>query len=547
MEATTIVLLLLSAVVASSLVERTAPLPVPLPFFQIALGAAVGELSNFRVDFEPELFLLLFIAPLLFLDGWRIPREGLLHDKWTICALAFGLVVVTVVGAGCFIHWLIPSMPFAIAFALAAVLSPTDAVAVSAIAARSPLPRRLLLILEGESLLNDASGLVCLRFAVTAALTGSFSIGEAFLTFLWLAAGGVAAGAAVALVANAVKDEIARRFGEEPGTQILISLLIPFGAYLTADLIDGSGILAAVAAGIAMSHEERSGRALPVTRIRRAAVWDAVQFAGNGVVFVLLGLQLPAVLAGAGRAIATTGHESALWILVYVLAIVGALATLRALWAWTTLRLILFRGNGREPAVSTPGWRLVAVTTLAGVRGAVTLAGVMTLPLAVQADAAFPTRDFAILLAAGVIMASLVAAAIGLPLLMRGMRLPTEALARRQEEDEARRAASEAAIRAIETSLKTARADGGSAELYIRAGRRILARYRQRIEARAEAGTTAGLAWTAEEIEHSLVHLALDAERREFYRFARSGRLTDEATRALVRELDLEDARIRDG
>lgn len=131
------------------------------------------------------------MAPLLFLDGWRIPKEGLFRDKWTILALGFGLVLFTVAGAGLFIHWLIPTIPLPVAFALAAVLSPTDAVAVSAIAERVPIPRRLMHILEGESLLNDASGLVCLRFATAAAVTGTFSLGEASTAFLWLAVGGV--------------------------------------------------------------------------------------------------------------------------------------------------------------------------------------------------------------------------------------------------------------------------------------------------------------------------------------------------------------------
>ncbi|WP_395665001.1 cation:proton antiporter [Methylocella sp.] len=178
------------------------------------------------------------------------------------CALAFGLVLFTVLGAGLFIHWLIPAMPPAIAFALAAVLSPTDAVAVSAIAARTPIPKRLMQILEGESLLNDASGLVCLRFAVAAALTGAFSIPDAVATFMWLAAGGALVGVGVTFLANAAKDRIARRFGEETGTQILISLLIPFGAYLAAEHVQASGVLAAVCAGVAMGHEERTGRAL---------------------------------------------------------------------------------------------------------------------------------------------------------------------------------------------------------------------------------------------------------------------------------------------
>ncbi|MEI9987194.1 MAG: sodium:proton antiporter [Aliidongia sp.] len=250
--------------------------------------------------------------------------------------MALGLVLFTVVGAGFFIHWMIPAVPLAVAFALAAILSPTDAVAVAAIAKRTPFPRRLMHILEGEALLNDASGLVCMRFAVAAALTGSFSIVEASATFLWLASGGIAVGAAVALTANTAKDWIARHFGEETGSQILISLLIPFAAYLLASRLQVSGILAAVVAGIAMNHEERTGHASPVTRIRRAAVWDAVQFASNGVIFVLLGHQLPTIAVGAAQAVDETGHQRGLWLLAYVAAITAALVMLRGSWVWIT-------------------------------------------------------------------------------------------------------------------------------------------------------------------------------------------------------------------
>src|ERR1700704_2946119 len=170
------------------------PVALPLPLVQIALGAFIASVANLGVKLKPDIFFLLFLPPLLFLDGWRIPKEGLFRDKGTILELALGLVVFTVVGVGYFINWMIPAMPLAVAFALAAVVSPTDPTAVSAIAARVPIPKRMMRILEGEALLNDASGLVCLRFAVTAMFTGSFSPAQAAATFLWLAIGGIAIG-----------------------------------------------------------------------------------------------------------------------------------------------------------------------------------------------------------------------------------------------------------------------------------------------------------------------------------------------------------------
>ncbi len=545
----TIILLLLASVVASSAIARAAAIVLPLPLVQIALGALSALAFDFRISLDPGIFLLLFIAPLLFLDGWRIPKEGLFRDKWTIIALAFGLVVFTVVGAGFFIHWMIPAMPLPVAFELAAVLSPTDAVAVSAIAARVPLPKRLMHILEGEALLNDASGLVCMRFAVAAAVTGTFSLAQAAGTFVWLVAGGIVVGVAVTLLANAAKDWISRHFGEETGAQILTSLLIPFGDYILAEHLQASGILATVAAGVVMSYEEGSGRALAVTRIRRAAVWDAVQFAGNGVIFVLLGQQIPGIVTGAGRVIRETGRQDELWLLLYIVAIGCALAVLRSLWAWAMLGLILFRtARGRlrtahdRPEIRTPGWRLIGVTSLAGVRGALTLSGVMTLPLTLQDGSPFPTRDLAILLAAGIIIVSLIAANVGLPYLMKGVNLPPETV-RQQEEDGARLAAAEAAIGAMERTLRETGKETPDADLYMQACGRIMAQYRQRIEARLKTNKDSFLARRVDEIERRLRLVALRAERDELYRIARSGKLTDETTRTLVREIDLQESR----
>lgn len=189
MHIVTVVLVLLLAVVVSAFAARLLPFRLPLPLLQIAIGAALSAVG-FQVEFDPEVFLLLFIPPLLFLDGWRIPKGAFFRDWKVILALATGLVVFTVLGMGFFIHWLIPSLPLAVAFALAAILSPTDPVAVSAMTEGSPLPSRMVHILEGESLLNDATGLVCFSFAVTAALTGTFSLAAAGKTFVIVAGGG---------------------------------------------------------------------------------------------------------------------------------------------------------------------------------------------------------------------------------------------------------------------------------------------------------------------------------------------------------------------
>ena len=512
METISVALILLLAVVVSGSLARASPIALPLPLVQIALGAVIASVADLGVELRPDIFFLLFLPPLLFLDGWRIPKEGLFRDRATILELALGLVVFTVIGVGFFINWLIPSMPLAVAFALAAIVSPTDPIAVSAIATKVPIPKRLMHILEGESLLNDASGLVCMQFAVAAALTGAFSLFDAFGTFLWVAIGGVFVGTAVTWSATKAKNWVSQHLGEETGSQVLISLLMPFAAYLLAEHFHCSGILAAVAAGIKMSYAEQTGQVLAVTRVRRTAVWDTVQFAANGIIFVLLGEQLPVIAAGAARVVRDTGHHDPAWLALYVLAINAALAALRFLWVWTSLRFTLFKATRKGQPVTPPSWRLVAATSLAGVRGAITLAGVLTLPLAMSDGAAFPARDLAIFLAAGVIILSLIAASIGLPYLLKGLELPPDP-SHQQEEDRVRVAAAEAAIQAVERAQHDMGEGRADIDLYADAGARIMELYRERIDGRSKTGEERDLARRIDEIERKLRLAGLRAER----------------------------------
>jgi len=543
MDTVSIVLVLLLAVVVSGAVSRMMPVSIPTPLVQIALGFGIGLAAHLRVALEPDLFMLLFLPPLLFLDGWRIPKDALFKDLSTVVELALGLVLLTVVGIGLLIHWMIPAMPLAVAFALAAVISPTDPIAVSAIAARVPIPVRMMHILEGESLLNDASGLVCLRFAIAAALTGRFSATEAALSFLWMAGAGIGVGVALTLVVARTKAWVSRRFGEETGSQILISLLIPFGAYLVAEHVHASGILAAVAAGVTMSYAEISRQALAVTRMRRNSVWDTIQFAANGIIFVLLGEQLPEILSGLDQTARLTGHANPWWLALYIAAIVGGLAALRFLWVWVSLKISLLRRSHRGEATSSPPWRLIAAMSFAGVRGAITLAGVLTLPLALTDGAPFPGRELAIFLATGVILVSLVLASVALPLLLRGLTMPPEP-SKQAEEDLARVAAAEAAIKAIER-VQHALADGrDDADVYAAAGARIMDGYRERIESCAGRTPVGPEARLHEQIERDLRLAAVAAERGEIIRIARKHRIGSETAGKLVRELDLLEVRL---
>jgi CPA1 family monovalent cation:H+ antiporter len=539
LDSITIILLLLLAVVVSGILSRAVPLPLPRPLFQIALGAAIGLVADWRVELDPEIFFLLFLPPLLFLDGWRIPREELFRDSQTVLELALGLVLFTVLGMGMFIHWMIPAMPLAVAFALAAVISPTDPIAVSAIAQRVPIPKRMMHILEGESLLNDASGLVCLRFAVAAALTGAFSIQQAALSFLWVALGGIAVGVGVTWGVARAKAFISRRYGEEGGAQIVISLLIPFGSYLLAEHIHCSGILAAVAAGVTMGFVENRGEVAATTRIRRNSIWDVIQFVANGIIFVLLGEQLPGILEGAADIVRTTGHREIWWLAVYVLALNLGLAVLRFLWVWISLRWTFFRAGEWKRA---PNWRAVAATSFAGVRGAITLAGVLTLPLTMPDGSPFPARDLAIFLAMGVIIVSLLTASATLPWLLRDLKLPEEP-SHLAEENRARVAAAKAAIAAVEQLEHDMAAGRPDADIYVAAASRIMDSYRARMETHRGAVEEQALARSLEKIERELRLAALKAERREIFRRVRKRELGSETARKLVRELDLQEVR----
>ena len=544
MELVVLVLAMLLAVVASGYLVRLLPFPAPLPLVQIALGALIAGAFKSGIALDPDVFFLLFLPPLLFLDGWRIPNYGLLRDKGAILELALGLVVFTVVGLGFLIHWMIPAMPLPVAFALAAIVSPTDAVAVSSIAARTPLPKRLLHILQGESLLNDATGLVCFRFAVAAAMTGTFSLGSASLTFLWMFLAGVGIGVAVTLGVTMAQLALSGRFGEETGTSILVNLLLPFAAYLLAEQFEASGILAAVAAGFTMSYVELTGRAPPSTRVDRAAVWDTAQFALNGVVFVLLGEQLPGILRGAVSSVQESGRLNPWWLVVYALAITLGLGLLRFAWVWVSLRLTHFAARRRGEPVARMHWRLVAAASLAGVRGAITLAGVMTLPLLLPDGTPFPARELAVFLATAVILISLVVASVGLPRVLKGLELPEEQ-AERLEEERARRDAAIAAIAAMERALHDPAVMPANAEVHSGAAARVIARYQRRLDGGAPAGATAGQRRGAAQVERELLLAALHAEREEIFRLARETRISDETARKLVREVDLVESRYR--
>jgi CPA1 family monovalent cation:H+ antiporter len=396
-------------------------------------------------------------------------------------------------------------------------------------------------ILEGESLFNDASGLVCMRFAVAAALTGSFSLSGALISFLWVALGGLAIGISVTwLVTRATSGSVVR-LGDDGAAQILITLLIPSGVYLLAEQLHCSGILAAVAAGITMGFTPHS-HWHAITRIRRTAVWDTIQFAANGSIFVLLGEQIPSIVSSAGQTVRLTGHQNPWWLGLYIVLIVAALAALRFVWVWTSMRGTFsgLRSRGGTPPPSYG--RLVMAMSLAGVRGAITLAGVLTLPYKMVDGAPFPGRDLAIFLAAGVIVLSLLLATIALPRTLQGLALPPDP-SHRAAENRVRTAAAEAAVCAVEAALQALTAGHADASLYAEASTRIVASYRHRIEPYTGDDEAWMLRIKADTIERELRLIGLRAERDEVLRIGRSHGIKEIALRRIVREIDLQEAR----
>ncbi|UZM14078.1 Na+/H+ antiporter [Pseudomonas kielensis] len=533
------VLILLMLVSVSRLVGRVIPLPLPL--VQIAAGALLAwPTLGLHVALDPELFLFLFLPPLLFSDGWRMPKRELWKLRGPILTLAVGLVLFTVVGAGYFIHWLVPSIPLQVAFALAAVLSPTDAVAVSAIS-QNRLPTPLMHMLQGEALMNDASGLVTFKFALAAAITGAFSLANASLTFVLVAIGGLLVGVALSWLVGRLRAWMIARGWDDPATHVVFMLLLPFAAYVLAERLGVSGILSAVAAGMMQSWLDLLPRQTS-TRLLNRSVWSLLEFAFNGLIFLLLGLQLPDIIK------AVVSHESSLWPTLFyrcleVVAIFLALVMLRFIWVQSIWRLsvLLRRWRGKGELTQVPTARSCWLLTVGGVRGAVTLAGVMSVPMLMGGEA-LPERDLLIFIAAGVILLSLVTACIALPLLLRGLpKSPDDK--RRQEVRDAWRKTAEAAIHALEAEEANPQ-DAAQAALAVELKARIMSEYRHQLEVFNDSAEAQALAFQMDLLERRLRLNALRAQRLELYRLSRHHQIGDDVLREVLADLDLSEANL---
>ncbi|MEY8744879.1 Na+/H+ antiporter [Bacillales bacterium AN1005] len=415
------VLVLLVLIGLSNILNRFVPF-IPVPLIQIALGFAVALLpAGVHLPLNPELFFVLFIAPLLYNDGKRTPRNELWNLRAPILLLALGLVFVTVLVGGYAIHWLIPTIPLPAAFALAAILSPTDAVAVGAMAGRVHLPKSIHRLLEGEALMNDASGLVAFKFAIAATVTGVFSLAEASVSFLIIAIGGLLAGALISFLLIRLGVWIRRLGMEDVTIHMLLQILTPFVIYLVSEEIGVSGILAVVAGGIIHAIErDRTESVQLKMQVVSMSTWSVILYILNGLVFVILGVQIPDVL----NTIFTNASFNNGQVLGYVGLITLLLFVLRFAWIY-----VFWRGNKwlrPKTAIGKPKFKAMTLISLSGVRGAVTLAGAFSIPYVLEDGSPFPERDLIIFLAAGVILLTLIAASALLPVLAKNDEKKTD-------------------------------------------------------------------------------------------------------------------------
>lgn len=515
--------LLMCAVVGVVLIGRR--LRIPYPIALVIGGLGIGLVPGLPpVRIQPDLVFFLFLPPLLYAAGWLTSWYDFRSNLRPIFLLAVGLVLFTTLVVGAVIHAVIPAIPLAIAFAFGAIVSPPDAIAATAVAEQIRLPRRVVTVIEGESLVNDATGLVALRFALAAAASGSFSAGRAVGEFFVIAAGGVAVGLAVAALFVKVLKVI-----KEDSLLITTSFLVPYLAYLPAERLHVSGVLAAVTAGV-YGGWKAPELLTASTRLRADAVWKILVFVLNCILFILIGLQLREIVTGLEQ-------YSAAQLLGY-----GALASavvilIRPVWVFpgTWLpRLLSKRLRARDPM---PPWRHVLVVAWCGMRGVVSLAAALALPMTFRDGRPLPQRDLVIFLTFCVILSTLVFQGLSLPSLIRWLRI------REPREDRNERNVRRKLARAALDQLEKLTGKHPQDE---KAARQIAAYYHDRI-ADLDDNLADALGWSSHrELWTSLRRLrreTLDAERRELLRLRREHQVDEPVMHQIEHELDLEEAR----
>ena len=511
-----VVLFFILCSVALGWVARRANVPYPIAL--VIGGGALGFVPGLpQLEFDPQFLLVLVLPPILYqaalLTSWRDFKANIERIGY----LAIGLVLVTTLAVGSALKLMVPDIPWAVAFTFGAIVSPPDAVAATAILSRMSIPRRIVTVLEGESLVNDASGLVLYKFAVAAVLTGAFSIWDASLQFVLVAGGGVVVGLALGWVFIAVHKRMGDAFVE-----VLLSLSIPYTAYILAESVHLSGVLAVVAAGV------MRGRYTPEIvsaemRILARSVWNIMVFLLNSLIFMLIGMALSDVV-GRIQGI-STAQIVATSLVVTVVAVAVRFAWVYAV-EFTPRAFGLGRGTPPVPGgeLFLEGW--------CGMRGIVSLAAALALPVTVQGGAAFPYRDLVILLTFVVIAVTLVVQGLSMPVVIRRLRLAKDTSGR----DEHRIAREAMGKAALETIARLAPEEGASPAL----AERLRVEFTERmsaVEQGPEPGTDAAVA-------KKIRLAAIRAERQELIRVWRESLVSDEVLHHLEEELDYEESRL---
>lgn len=521
-----ILLLLLVGTTLFGVVARKLRIPDAIVLVLAGLGVSlVPGLPHPEMD--PDNVLLLILPPLLYAQAWFTSWND--FRKWfrPIFMLAVGLVIFTTVAVAYTLRALAPELPLPLCFALGAIVSPPDAVAASAIAQAFRLPRRMVVILEGESLVNDATGLVALKFALVAFSTGSFSPLEAGGRFLLVAGGGVAVGLLMSVVATPLFKWL-----KDDALTLALSLAVPYGCFLAAERLHVSGILAVVTCGIVLGL--RSSSLLSANaRLQGFGFWSTLVFLLNGAVFLMIGLQLPSIVEGLrGR----SGRE----LLAMAAVVCGVVIVARLAWVFPGAYLprLLSRGvREREPA---PTWQAVTVVGWSGMRGVVSLAAALALPRFVRDEVPLPGRDLVIFLAFCVVLCTLVLQGLTLPLLIKLLRLHDEGSAEIDEERNARIAAASAALLRLKELAEDPTVDGDAARV-------VIADFEDRLR-RLHAGRASlvGDPGKSKRLMGSLRlrRVALLAARALVVDHHRRGELSRELLVKVERELDLEELQL---
>jgi len=522
-----IIVAFLGAIIAFAIVARRLRIPYPIVF--VIGGALIALVPGVpTVTLEPDLIFLLFLPPLIFGDGWTTDVRSFFRYRQPIFFLAIGLVIFTSVCVAYTAHWFF-GFPIALGFVLGAILSPTDAVATDAIAEELNLPRRLAAIINGESLVNDASGLVIYGFAVTAVMTGVFSLGLALLQFVYVVLMGLAIGIGGGLLIARVIEWIRSTGLSDELLAVSISLLTPFLLYVPADAVHASGVLAALSGGMTLSR--KSSRIFDAdSRLAASYVWNLLFFTFNGAAFVLIGLQLRSIL---GALNAYSGLTLAAWSLG------TAAMVILARYAWVFIvpplrRLIQPKAAAAEGPPSS--WQAIFITGTAGMRGVVSLAAALALPRQV------PQRDLILFIVFVVIVVTLVGQGLVMPILIRRWNIV-------ETDDEMGRGVALARARmaeAVKKRMVELEADFATQAEWEVVGR-ITSDYEQRIahfNAQADGNLDSTLSMPHHDIEMRLRREAYETERRALLELRAAGAISDEAYRRVEFQIDLAESRL---